>query len=136
MSHYETLGVSNNADQTTIRKAYLRASLRSHPDKNPGLEEQAKAEFVEVGQAYSVLGDPAKRAAYDRELAAGKFRFRSQRPSTDGQAPGKRTHTQPSTRQRVDTKNDDSFQTFADLFDETVSGMSEEELNMAMGQFP
>ena len=53
MTHYDILGVARNADQVAIRKGYLRASLRCHPDKNPGREEEAKAEFVEVGQAAS-----------------------------------------------------------------------------------
>ena len=41
-THYEILGVPQNADEAVIRKAYLRASLRCHPDKNPGREEEAK----------------------------------------------------------------------------------------------
>ena len=59
-TYYDILGIDDpkNADQASIRKAYLRASLRCHPDKNPGREEEAKAEFVEVGQAYNTLGDP------------------------------------------------------------------------------
>lgn len=134
-THYDTLGVPRNADQAAIRKAYLRASLRSHPDKNPGREEEAKAEFVDVGQAYSVLGDPEKRAAYDRDLSSGKFRFRPQRYSTttNGQSAGKSASTQQQATSTQQQQHDDSFDKFADLFDETVAGMSEEELNMAMG---
>lgn len=134
-THYDTLGIPKNADQAVIRKAYLRASLRSHPDKNPGREEEAKTEFIGIGQAYSIIGDPAKRAAYDRELSAGKFRFSGFRPqhpkpnSTQQQSASSQQHT--TSTQAV--SDDDSFQNFADLFDETVAGMSEEELNMAMG---
>lgn len=139
-THYDVLGVPRNADHAVIRKAYLRASLRCHPDKNPGQEEEAKAEFVEVGQAYSVLGDPEKRAAYDRELATGKFTFRPQRPKTNGEAAGKDTSSQQNNASTQQPKynhqagaDEDTFQRFADLFDETVAGMSEEELSMAMG---
>mmetsp|Transcript_10676 Transcript_10676/g.22637 ORF Transcript_10676/g.22637 Transcript_10676/m.22637 type:complete len:300 (-) Transcript_10676:1015-1914(-) len=134
-THYDTLGVPKNADQAAIRKAYLRASLRSHPDKNPGRVEEAKAEFIGIGQAYSIIGDPAKRAAYDRELSAGNFRFNGFRPqhpkpnSTQQQSASSQQHT--TATQAV--SDDDPFQNFADLFDETVAGMSEEELNMAMG---
>mmetsp|Transcript_29108 Transcript_29108/g.53305 ORF Transcript_29108/g.53305 Transcript_29108/m.53305 type:complete len:165 (+) Transcript_29108:55-549(+) len=136
-THYDTLGVPKGADQAAIRKAYLRASLRSHPDKNPGREEEAKAEFIGIGQAYSIIGDPEKRAAYDRELSAGKFRFSGFRPqhpkpnSTQQQTASSQQHT--TSTQAV--SDDDPFQNFADLFDETVAGMSEEELNMAMGKF-
>jgi len=120
-NHYDVLGIDDpkNADQASIRKAYLRASLRCHPDKNPGKEEEAKAEFVEVGQAYSVLGDSATRAAYDRELAGGKGQPRPQRQKRNGR------QDQATT--------DKEFDSFMDMFDETVSGMSEEEINMAMG---
>mmetsp|Transcript_26725 Transcript_26725/g.57466 ORF Transcript_26725/g.57466 Transcript_26725/m.57466 type:complete len:282 (+) Transcript_26725:95-940(+) len=119
-THYDVLGIDDpkNSNQAVIRKAYLRTSLRCHPDKNPGREEEAKAEFVEVGQAYSILKDDAKRAAYDRELAAGKGRPwpRPQRPNSDNQA-----------------DKDEDFDNFMDMFDATVSGLSEDELNMAMG---
>mmetsp|Transcript_8528 Transcript_8528/g.18445 ORF Transcript_8528/g.18445 Transcript_8528/m.18445 type:complete len:333 (+) Transcript_8528:201-1199(+) len=143
---YEVLGVPRTADQAAIRKAYLRASLRSHPDKNPGREEEAKAEFVRIGQAYEVLGDPAKRSAYDRDLA-GKGRFRpgsgwqrqnqqqQQRPTTSP-ASTSNQQQQSTQQQQPFSKNDgdeDPFERFADLFDETVAGMSEDELNMAMG---
>jgi len=72
-SYYEVLGVSPTADQSTIRKAYLKLSLKHHPDKNPGAEEEAKANFISIGEAYEVLGDPVRRAQYDRELQGGTF---------------------------------------------------------------
>lgn len=126
MTYYDILGVARNADQAAIRKGYLRASLRCHPDKNPGREEAAKAEFVEVGQAYSVLGDAARRAAYDRELAACG-NVGGSRP----QRPRPRPETQTGGQSSKDEDKD--FDDFMRMFDETVSGMSEEELNMAMG---
>ncbi|KAL7541634.1 hypothetical protein ACHAXR_011079 [Thalassiosira sp. AJA248-18] len=140
-THYDVLEVQRNADAAAVRKAYLRASLRYHPDKNPGHEEEAKAKFVQVGQAYETLRDPAKRAAYDRELAAGKFRFtpktsRPQRPKNDAQKTNNYASAAAgegaSGRQHAD-EDDEAFQKFAEMFDETVSGMSEQELNMAMG---
>lgn len=149
-NHYDVLGVPRNVDQAAIRKAYLRASLRSHPDKNPGREEEAKAEFVKIGQAYAVLNEPAQRASYDRELAAGKF-FRYSRPQQQRRQQQKQqshqsrsdahsaaqsdasTGTDTSTKHEHDEQADDEFDQFMNQFDETVSGMSEEELNMAMG---
>lgn len=133
MTYYDILGVARSADQVAIRKGYLRASLRCHPDKNPGREEESKAEFVKVGEAYSVLGDVAKRAAYDRELAGGYNNDGSRplRPQTQAQAQTKGQSSNDDVGDRV--AGDKDFDDFMRMFDETVSGMSEEELNMAMG---
>jgi len=132
-THYDVLGIDDprNTDQAAIRKAYLRTSLRCHPDKNPGREEEAKAEFVEVGQAYNILKDVTKRAAYDRELATGKgwSRPRPQRTNYSNQSNTDR----PDTTNIPNNNNNDDFDSFMNMFDETVSGMSDEELNMAMG---
>lgn len=146
-TYYDILGVSRNADAATVRKSYLRASLRCHPDKNPGREEESKAEFIQVGQAYAVLSDPAKRREYDRGLDREYFRptkGSSSRPS----APRPTSQQQQQQRQeqqfsaggydvnnnnRKAATNQDEFDTFMHMFDETVSGMSEDELNMAIG---
>ena len=122
-SYYDILNVPRNADQNGIRKAYLRASLACHPDKNPGNEADAKAKFIEIGEAYNVLKDPATRASYDRELAAGRYRERRRRRNTT-------TNTNSTT---ADAETEKEFQNFMDMFDSTVAGMSPEDVNMAMG---
>jgi molecular chaperone DnaJ len=61
-SLYETLGVSKNASQDEIKKAYRKLVREVHPDTNPGHEER----FKEVQAAYDVLSDPEKRKQYDR----------------------------------------------------------------------
>ncbi len=68
--YYEVLGVSRNATQEEIKKAYRRLALQYHPDKNPGNKE-AEEKFKEAAEAYAVLSDPEKRAHYDRFGHAG-----------------------------------------------------------------
>lgn len=62
---YEVLEVSRDASADDIKAAYRRLARRFHPDVNPG-DHEAEEKFKEIGQAYSVLSDPEKRANYDR----------------------------------------------------------------------
>jgi molecular chaperone DnaJ len=67
---YEVLGVARDADLSAIKKAYRRAALRHHPDKNPG-DAEAEEKFKEAAEAYAVLSDSERRALYDRFGKAG-----------------------------------------------------------------
>jgi molecular chaperone DnaJ len=62
---YKTLGVSNNASADELKKAYRKLAMQYHPDKNPG-DKKAEQKFRELSEAYDVLRDDQKRAAYDR----------------------------------------------------------------------
>lgn len=62
--YYSILGVSRNADQEEIKKAYRRLARKYHPDVNRG-DSRAEARFKEITEAYEVLGNPEKRRAYD-----------------------------------------------------------------------
>ncbi|MBP5429001.1 MAG: molecular chaperone DnaJ [Clostridia bacterium] len=63
--YYEVLGVDKGADDAAIKSAYRKLAKQYHPDLHPG-DKAAEAKFKEVNEAYSVLSDAEKRAAYDR----------------------------------------------------------------------
>lgn len=63
--YYETLGVEKNATDDQIKKAYRKLAMKYHPDQNQG-DKVAEEKFKEVNEAYEVLSDADKRAAYDR----------------------------------------------------------------------
>ena len=63
--YYELLGVARSSDAATVKQAYRKLVMECHPDRNPGDAEAAK-QFKAVSEAYSVLSDHQKRAAYDR----------------------------------------------------------------------
>jgi len=63
--YYEVLGISRDADEQQLKSAYRRLAMEHHPDRNPNNHE-AEERFKEAAEAYSVLCDPQKRAAYDR----------------------------------------------------------------------
>lgn len=68
--YYELLGVAKGASEEELKKAFRRSAMKYHPDRNPG-DKEAEAKFKEMHQAYSVLSDPQKRAAYDQFGEAG-----------------------------------------------------------------
>ena len=68
--YYEVLGINKDASAEEIKKAYRKAALKYHPDRNPGNKE-AEEKFKEVGEAYEVLSDEEKRQRYDQFGFAG-----------------------------------------------------------------
>ena len=68
--YYDVLGVSRNVDGPELKKAYRRYAMKYHPDRNEG-DTKAEEKFKEVKEAYDVLSDSQKRAAYDQFGHAG-----------------------------------------------------------------
>jgi molecular chaperone DnaJ len=56
--YYGILGVTRNASDAEIKKAYRKLAMQHHPDRNPGKEKWANEKFKEINEAYGVLGDP------------------------------------------------------------------------------
>jgi len=81
--YYEVLGVSKNASEAELKKAYRRLAMKYHPDRNTGEDGTgAEAQFKEAKEAYEVLSDAQKRTAYDQFGHAGVD------PSMGGGGPG------------------------------------------------
>ena len=75
--YYVVLGISRDADEAAIKKAYRKLAIQWHPvskrtinstiqDKNPDNKEEAEETFKKIGEAYAVLSDPDKRAVFDK----------------------------------------------------------------------
>jgi len=106
-THYETLKVPQNASGKDIKKSFYSLSKAHHPDHNPN-DPDASARFVEISQAYAVIGSPEKRQRYDRDVlrtthhgshtnAAPRGSYHSSSPAGGRPASGlsrRRTHFQ------------------------------------------
>ncbi len=83
--YYETLGVPKNASEEEIKKAYRKLAMKHHPDRNHGdTSKDAEAKFKEVKEAYEMLSDSQKRAAYDQYGHAGVDPNMRGGPGADG----------------------------------------------------
>lgn len=69
--YYELLGVRKDASADELKKAYRKAAMKWHPDKNQERREVAEKKFKEIAEAYEVLSDPNKKEVYDRYGEAG-----------------------------------------------------------------
>ena len=90
MNPYQVLGVSQTADEDTIKKAYRKAAQECHPDTHPG-DKRAEERFQEIGEAYRILSDKQKREEYnaraaqkEQKSAAGRNNAGTGRKNTGG----------------------------------------------------
>ena len=83
LSYYEILEVSQNADKSTIKKAYRKMAKKYHPDKNPG-DEEAEHNFKLCNEAYQCLSDDSQRSIYDRYGKEGLQGMGGGRSSSSG----------------------------------------------------
>jgi DnaJ-class molecular chaperone len=76
---YDTLGVQTHATDEEIKRAYRKAAMKWHPDRNHGAEEVARATFQEIKDAYAILSDAAQRKVYDSVYAEQMRGWEAQR---------------------------------------------------------
>ena len=98
---YEALGIPRNASAEDIKKAYRKLAMECHPDRNPG-DHVAEHRFKELSEAYDILKDDGKRAAYDR--------YGHQAFENGGGGGGRGA-------------GDFGFNSFSDIFEEVFGGM-------------
>ncbi|MFC0397021.1 J domain-containing protein [Paraburkholderia rhizosphaerae] len=75
---YMKLGVAEDASAAEIKRAYRKAAMKWHPDRNAGNEEAARATFLDIKDAYEILSDPEKRKVYDSVYASEMHRWQTQ----------------------------------------------------------
>ncbi|RKP51821.1 J domain-containing protein [Pararobbsia silviterrae] len=80
---YDTLGVNEHASPDELKRAYRKATMKWHPDRNAGNEAAAHAAFQEVKAAYAILSDPAQREEYDTIFAAEMRRWTERHEAED-----------------------------------------------------
>jgi curved DNA-binding protein CbpA len=93
-NYYEELGVEPYATKEQIERAYRWLAQKFHPDRNADRQEEAKARFIRIQEAFDILSDPVKRAKYDQELR------RAKQPNSNASAAEKQETEQPAKKRK------------------------------------
>ena len=112
---YQILGVSREAAQDDIRKAYRRLAKKNHPDLNPG-DTAAEARFKDIASAYDIIGDEKKRARFDNGEIDASGAERAQQ--TEREFYHQHAEAQPSSKYERQSNGPERFESdlFAELF--------------------
>lgn len=129
-THYEVLGLKQDASLKDIKKAYRSLAVQHHPDRNLGNEEEATIKFREISEAYEILSDENSRRQYDKMLRYGGAGGASGFAGRGNNARGDFKHRDPFAQFNDVFKNDPFFaearKSMDDLFDHHFSSFARE----------
>lgn len=118
MTHYEILGVEQDAEFDEIKSKYRKLAMKYHPDRNPDNKE-AEEKFKRITEAYEILGDTGRRKEYDRKLS--------------GKDTGSKKKTSSSGYTNNFNFNPNDFKDmFSDYFDENKMSTKDKDTNKKM----
>jgi curved DNA-binding protein CbpA len=87
---YDLLGVRDDASDEELKRAYRRAAMKAHPDRNVGREASAHTQFQELKEAYAILSDPVQRRVYDEAYAGEVARLAREREEAEARLQAQR----------------------------------------------